>query len=99
MLFRYTVHPKGLDPFQAAKAWLLRMEQGLPWQAVRSHVRTVSGMPPGQDALEDAVARVDGQHHTAAFGRSGAATTGYARCGRTPMLSPEQKRAVVAFVK
>ena len=99
MLLRYAVHPKGLDPFQAAKAWLLRVEQGLPWQQVRSLVRTASGMPPGQDALEDAVARVDAQHHTAEFARSGAATMGYARCGRTPMLTSAQKLAVVHFVK
>ena len=57
MLFRYTVHPKGVDPFQAAKAWHLRCHEGLPWKRVRMLGRTVSGAPPGQDALEDAVAR------------------------------------------
>ena len=61
MIIRYAVHPKGLDPFQAAKAWHLRCHEGLPWKKVRSLVRTVSGAPPGQDALEDAVARVDTQ--------------------------------------
>ena len=73
MIFRYTAHPKGLDPFQAAKAWHLRCHEGLPWKAVRSLVRTVSGAPPGQDALEDAAARVDTQHCTAALKKSGAA--------------------------
>ena len=64
MIFRCTVHPKGLDPFQAAKAWHLRVQQGLPWKVVRSLVRTASNEAPGQDALEDAVARVDKQRRT-----------------------------------
>ena len=81
MIFRYAVHPKGMDPFQAAKAWHLRRVDGMSWKVVRSLVRTVSGAPPGQDAVEDAVARVDTQRQTAAFKRSGAATTGYANCG------------------
>ena len=42
MIFRYAIHRKGLDPFQAAKAWRLRVQQGLPWKAVRALVRTVS---------------------------------------------------------
>ena len=99
MIFRYTVHPKGLDPFQAAKAWHLRCHEGLQWKAVRSLVRTVSGAPPGQDALEDAVARVDAQRCTAAFKKSGVADGRYANCGRAPLLSTEQKQSVVAFVK
>ena len=99
MIFRYSVHPKGLDPFQAAKAWHLRVVQGMPWKDVRLLVRTVSGMHPGQDALEDAVARVESQRHTSAFKKRGATSTGYANCGRAPLLSLEQKAAVVAFVK
>ena len=97
MIFRYTVHPKGLDPFQAAKAWHLRCHEGLPWKAVRSLVRTVSGAPPGQDALEDAVARVDAQRCTATFKKSGVADARYANCGRAPLLSTEQKQSVVAL--
>ena len=77
MLFRYSVHPKGLDPFQAAKAWHLRVLQGMPWKDVRLLVRTVSGMHPGQDALEDAVARVDSQRHTSASRKNGVTRTGY----------------------
>ena len=99
MLFSYSVHPKGLDPFQAARAWHLRAIQGMAWKEVRSLVRTVSGMRPGQDALEDAVARVDTQRHTAAFKKCGVAKSGYANCGRAPLLTPDQKQAVVAFVK
>ena len=99
MIFRHSDHPKGLDPFQAAKAWYLRRVSGMPWKEVRSLVRTVSGAPPGQDAVEDAVKRVDTQRRTAAFKRSGTTTTGYAKCGRAPSLTPAQKQSVVAFVK
>ena len=99
MLFQYVVHPKGLDPFQAAKAWHLRTQAGLPWKVVRAQVRTVSGTPPGQDALEDAVARVGAQRHVRSFRKSGAAKHGYDRCGRAPLLSQAQKQTIVAFVK
>ena len=99
MIFRYSVHPKGLDPFQAAKAWHLRVLQGMPWNDVRLLVRTVSGVHPGQDALEDAVARVESQRHTAAFKKSGVTSTGYANCGRAPLLTLEQKAAVIGSRK
>ena len=93
MLFQYVVHPKGLDPFQAAKAWHLRIQAGLPWKVVRAQVRTVSGAQPGQDAVEDAVARVGAQRHARSFRKSGAAKHGYARYGRAPLLSPSRHRA------
>ena len=99
MIFQYSIHPKGLDPFQAAKAWHLRVQEGLPWMQIRSMVRTASDAPPGQDALEDAVARVSAQRGTSEFKRSGVARTGYSNCGRAPKLTLAQKHAVVAFVK
>ena len=43
MLFRCVVHPKGLNPFQAAKAWHLRVRDGLAWKEVRAQVRTIKG--------------------------------------------------------
>ena len=99
MLFQYVVHPRGLDPFQAAKAWHLRVQGGLPWKAVRAQVHTVSGAQPGQDAIEDAVARVGAQRHARCFQKSGAVQSKYHRCGRAPLLTRAQKQAVVAFVK
>ena len=77
----------------------MRKQGGLPWAQVRALVLTVSGAPPGQDALEDAVARVDAQQAIGEPHRTGVATTGYANCGRSPILTHEQQRAVVAFVK
>ena len=98
MLFQCVLHPKELDPFQAAKAWHLRVKQGVPWLQVRAQVHTVAGTRPVQRAVEDAVARVAAQRHSAEFQRIGVVKAGYANCGRTPMLSRAQKQAVVAFV-
>ena len=91
--------PQGLDPFQAAKAWHLRKQEGLPWKVVRFQVHTMSGTHPGMDAVQDAVGRVEAQRRTSKFRKAGVASSGYARCGRTPLLSSEQKKAVIAFVK
>ena len=50
-----TLHPKGLNPFQSAKALFLRKKSKLPWKEVRQQVRTVNGKVPGQAAVENAV--------------------------------------------
>ena len=94
-----SVHPNGLDPFQAAKAWMLRTKLKLAWKEVRGQVLTARGGRPGQRALELAVKRIDVQQHQTHFRRTGTATLAYSNCGRKPMLTPEQKSAVVAFVK
>ena len=86
------LHPKGLDPFQASKAWLLQKKLKQSWRDVRKQVRAVSGNLPGQRALRNAV-------HGASALRHGIPKPKCANCGRTPMLSPEQKESVVAFVK
>ena len=78
MLFQCVVHPKGLDPFQAAKAWHLRVQQGMSWLQVRAQVHAVSGARPGQRAVEDAVTRVAAQQHSAEFQRTGAVKAKYA---------------------
>ena len=44
----HTVHPKGLTPFEAAKAWYLRVVQKLPWCAVKEQVRTAEGGKVGR---------------------------------------------------
>ena len=87
-----SLHPKSLDPFQAAKAWFLRKESRLQWAEVREQVRIVSGKAPGQSSLENAVTRV-------AARKRGCPKMKYANCGRTPVLTPEQQRNIVGFVK
>ena len=95
MKHTFVVHPHGLDPFQAAKAWQLRKVVGLPWNLLS----TVDGGRPGRRGMEAAVRRIDAQWHTAAFRRTGAARLAYGNCGRKPSLTANQKSAVVAFVK
>ena len=99
MLLRLSIHPQGLTPFEAAKAWHLRHVQKLPWRAVREQVRTSDGGHPRRYAVVNAVRRISEQRHTQTFRRTGTASTAYHRCGRKPVLSPQQKSAIVAFVK
>ena len=99
MLVQCSVHPKGLDPFQAAKAWHLRKVQCLPWKAVREQLRTASGESPRRASVLNAVRRIDDQRNTAAFRSAGVARTAYRNCGRKQLLTPHQKSAIVAFVK
>ena len=96
MLFRCVVHPKGLNPFQAAKAWHLRVRDGLAWKEVRAQVHTINGTHPGQDAVEDAVARVEAQRHTHDFQKTGVAKYRYSRCGRAPLESAQRDPAAFA---
>ena len=65
---------------------------------MRPLVRTAPDEAPGQDALEDAVARVDKQRRTPEFKKSGIAKSSYASCGRTPTLTPAQKGAQSAIM-
>ena len=46
MRLSVALHPKGLTPFEAAKAWHLRQAQKLPRHSVREQVRTISGERP-----------------------------------------------------
>ena len=95
----HTVHPKGLTPFEAAKAWYLRVVQKLPWRAVKEQVRTAEGGQPRRFAVANAARCVDKQCRTATFRKTGAAACAYENCGRKQLLTQEQKAAIVAFVK
>lgn len=75
-----SVHPRGLDPFQSAKAWFLRKKLKQLWAKVRSQTQTVGGKRPGQSAVEDAVTRIEAQKGKA----DGIARLNYGNCGRTP---------------
>ena len=90
-----SVHPRGLNPFQSAKAWFLRKKLKQSWAKVRFHTRTVGGKRPGQSAAEDAVARVGAQKGRA----DGIAKLNYGNCGRLPLLSESDKKRIVEFVK
>ena len=71
----------------------------MSWLQVRTQVHTVAGARPGQRAVEDAATRIAAQRSLPEFQRIGVVKAMYANCCRTPLLSPAQKQAVVAFVK
>ena len=72
-----SVHPLGLSPAEAAKAWHMRVHQKRTWADIRAAVKNVQGMTPGSNhAIENAVKRM------ALSGGTGIAKTGYAQSGR-----------------
>ena len=93
------VHPRGLDPFQAAKVWQLRKVMGLPWAKIQTMLLTVDGGRPSLKGMRAAVRRIDAQRHTTALRHTGAASLAYGNCGRKPSLAANQKLAVVASIK
>ena len=93
------VHPRGLDPFQAAKVWQLRKVMGLPWAKIQTMLLTVDGGRPSLKGMRAAVRRIDAQRYTPTFRRTGTASLAYGNCGRKPSLAANQKAAVIEFVK
>ena len=95
------VHPRGLGPKEAGKAWYLRKQQKMKWKNIWKVVKTMEGKrPESYHAVRNAVARV----HTA--GPRGFATTKYKNCGRRYgadggkyMITPKQEKEVVHFVQ
>ena len=72
-----SVHPLGLSPAEAAKAWYMRVHQKRTWADIRASVTNVQGETPGsKHVIENAVKRM------ALSGGTGIAKTGYAQCGR-----------------
>ena len=79
-----TLHPRGLHPLQAAKAWHLHKEkeEELPLTAVRCEVVNIQGWTPSVKAMWTAIQQVERSKEGVAIPRSG-----YHRCGRRPKLS------------
>ena len=95
MKYTATVHPKGLNPFQSAKAWVLRKKLKQPWEKVRLQLRTMSGERPQKAAMRNAVARVQASSTRNGFSPK----LKYGNCGKKPMLSDAEQQAIVDFVK
>ena len=95
------VHPKGLGPKEAAKAWYMRTQQKLKWNVIRTKVKNLQGRSPeSEHAVKNAVKRV------AEAGRNGVANTRWSNSGRRygpngekNMLTKAQEAQVIAFVK
>ena len=88
------VHPQGLGPTEAAKAWYMRVVEKMKWTDIQKKVKNVQGKTPlSEHCVKNAV-----QRQTAA-GKKGVAKTNYKNCGRKKALTPEQAKQVVGFVK
>ena len=93
VLCSVTIHPGGLSLQESAKAWYLRVHRKQTWLTISSQVRNLRGKVPSLCAIRNAVQLMT---------RSKAGRlpqTKYGNCGRKPVLSTEDERRIVAFVK
>ncbi len=93
VLHTMTVHPRGILPAQAAKAWHLRVKAKKKWREIQEEVVSAAGGTPSEHALENAVARMKSRtpHDVPKYQ--------YHNCGVKKMLTKRQDARVVAFVK
>ena len=94
MKVEVTVHPSGLHPKKAAKAWYLRREEGLGWEEIAGQIPNMQGAPAGVHAVRNAVESIDELEPGQIIPESK-----YGNCGRPKGLSVEQEKEVVEFVK
>ena len=89
-----TVHPQGLGPQEAAKAWYFRVKEKMKWNDIKKKVKNLQGKTPkSEHCVKNAMQRVT------AAGKKGVAKTNYKNCGRKKALTPEEAKKVVDFVK
>ena len=88
-----TVHPRGLRPLEAARAYHLHEEEGLCLDSVCGEVRNMEGNRPSKKAVWTAVWQVK------ALGGNVVPQGIYENCGRKRMLTAEDEAAIVEFVK
>ena len=93
VLHTMTVHPRGILPAQAAKAWYLRVKAKKKWREIQEEVVNAAGGTPSEHALENAVARMKSRKP------HGVPKYKYQNCGVKKMLTKRQDARVVAFVK
>ena len=81
-----TLHPRGLHPIAAARAWHLSREEGMPIRDVCAEVVNMSGNTPSVKAVWRAIRSVDAIQGTGAI-----PSTKYANCGRPRKLARQQE--------
>ena len=88
------IHPQGLHPMEAMRAWQLHREDGYSLTGVREKVHNIQGDTPSVKAVWSAIRRVD-----AMCSNDLLPSSGYSNCGRKPKLSEAEEQKVVAFVQ
>ena len=81
-----TVHPRGLHPTEAARAWHLHVEEGMGIRDVRGEVVNMLGQTPSYKAVWRAIQAAKAVHGTHAIPK-----TNYANRGRHRKLTPKQR--------
>lgn len=93
VVVKVTLHPQGLHPLEAIKAWQLR-EEGEKWDDIRSQLTNLQGNTPSHGAVFAAVRRVRKMGKDQLL-----PTSNYKNCGRKKLLNRTQERAIVKFVR
>ena len=65
-----TVHPRGLHPTEAARAWHLHREEGMSMRDICAEVVNMMGVTPSFKAMWRAIRNVDAVHGTHAIPES-----------------------------
>ena len=88
------VHPKGLHPLQAAKAWVKHREEGMSLNAIigEGEVVNMEGNAPTLKSLWTAIQRVDASGQDQFAQKSN-----YQNCGRSKVLSEGDVKNIVSF--
>ena len=94
LLLNVSLHPKGLPPLQAVKAWMLRTEEGLSWPEIQERTTNVLGETAGDKAVREAVARIEAMEDGALVPK-----TNYGNCGRKKNLPASTERKILEFAK
>ena len=95
VLVRVSIHPSGLAPAEAAKAWYLRTKEKAEWKEIRAQCVNAKGKTPSMGACRTAVARMCAVKKK----RQAVPTTNYANCGRNTLLTEAEEKKVLDFVK
>jgi transposase len=93
-IVQVSLHPRGLHPTEAARAWHLHVEEGTSLNDVRKQVVNLSGSTPSVKAVWNAIHRTNAVRNPLDIPQSK-----YANCGRKRKLAHQQEKAVVSFVK
>ena len=94
VVVQVTLHPRGLHPTEAARAWYLHEEEGVSLRNVCKEVVNMSGMVPSVKAVWNAIEMVKSNQQSLPQ-----TPTKYANCGRKRKLTPLQEKEVTNFVK
>ena len=89
-----SLHPKGLPPLQAMKAWVLHVEEGFSWPEIQQRTTNVLGQTAGGNAVREAVAGIEAMEEGALVPKSK-----YGNCGRKHILPDSTEKKIVEFVK